>query len=567
MAIEWKQIGREKFERIVEALLYRTYSFNSEVRAVDGRGGDSGIDFLVKQGQRLRIFQLKYFPEGFSSEMQSRRRQIRKSFERAMQHSPYEWTLVVPCNLTNSERSFVENLGKERSIRISIIDRANLDSRIAAFPDLLDSFTRDQFLEAARILGHEQTVLAGGVSDLAQRVMNLGKVVDACDPHWTYDFIRSGGSTISVLRAKHPYAHEVSPITITLEGKISAVQYPGLSSAIERSIGYGTDDSITIPPEVIERLTIEGPEWISASYENVEVSWEPLPNPSKGKARVELRFVDEFGVVRTSHEAEIMHGGAGSRGFSLKVTFYKVATLVFLFSRELQGSSKLQYSINVEGAYPVDVMRAGSLIRQIYEQRKFDVYIDGRHLAEVSISSKNQDLSPDYLNGIAEWEDLASDLDVVQRHCGVYFTMPTSISARERISLRAARLLIEGHCVVQPEARTVTVTLSGSDSPVLRELLSGRPSSLRFDLTDISITVGGRTLVIGDAVMFHTRVVALNYAEALQALNEGRGAGVKVQLRPEGKENFRIFLPDKWGNKNGPLKPTPLGLPGYAEPV
>lgn len=52
----------------------------------------------------------------------------------ALKHNPYEWTLVVPCVLTTTERSFIEGLEAGYQVKISVIDKAELDGRIAMFP-------------------------------------------------------------------------------------------------------------------------------------------------------------------------------------------------------------------------------------------------------------------------------------------------------------------------------------------------------------------------------------------------------------------------------------------------
>ncbi|MCD9899667.1 hypothetical protein LUR56_05120 [Streptomyces sp. MT29] len=84
MAFEWDRISQSHFDRVVEALVHRLYSETAEVRAVNGRGGDGGRDIDVVQGGRLRIYQLKYFPDGLQG--RGRRPSIKKSFKRAMEH-------------------------------------------------------------------------------------------------------------------------------------------------------------------------------------------------------------------------------------------------------------------------------------------------------------------------------------------------------------------------------------------------------------------------------------------------------------------------------------------------
>lgn len=81
------------------------------VLVVNARGGDDGIDVQVTTDAGLRIFQLKYHPDGFPGSLKGRRASIKKSFNRALAHNPAEWTLVAPCTLTTSERAFVDEEG------------------------------------------------------------------------------------------------------------------------------------------------------------------------------------------------------------------------------------------------------------------------------------------------------------------------------------------------------------------------------------------------------------------------------------------------------------------------
>ncbi|MBM9506809.1 hypothetical protein [Actinacidiphila acididurans] len=79
------------------------------------------------------------------------------------------------------------------------------------------------------------------------------------------------------------------------------------------------------------------------------------------------------------------------------------------------------------------------------------------------------------------------------------------------------------------------------------------------------MTIGDHTLNIGPVHLFHTRVVADNGRQAINALNSGKAAGTKVVFRPRNGEHFRLFhaeIPDD----GTPLVPAPLGLPGYNDP-
>jgi hypothetical protein len=165
LAIEWDRTGQPLFERIVEALAYRQWEHADDVMVVDGRGVGGSQDILVVQGQRTRVFQLKYFVDGFPTSAKGRRTQIRRSFAAAPVREPCEWTLVVPYVLTPGEREFVDGLANGRDIKVSVIDRTRLDGLSAAFPDLEASSTPDQLEDRARIFNQEKAMLPNGGAD------------------------------------------------------------------------------------------------------------------------------------------------------------------------------------------------------------------------------------------------------------------------------------------------------------------------------------------------------------------------------------------------------------------
>jgi hypothetical protein len=200
-----------------------------EVRAVNGRGGDGGLDIeILTADGRLIILQLKYFPEGFSGGFaKSRRPQIKDSFNTAQERQPDEWTLVVPTVLTDTESAFVSGLGGDvsdgRGPKITVVDRDELDDWLADDPTLDKYFQRDPtttLAEFARDFGQEKAAFLGGTEDLASRISNLGGVTDTLDPDWTLDFARTGDGVQMAVRPQHPKAVETNKPNPRIGGTI-----------------------------------------------------------------------------------------------------------------------------------------------------------------------------------------------------------------------------------------------------------------------------------------------------------------------------------------------------------
>ncbi|MDH2412367.1 hypothetical protein ACG5V6_24225 [Streptomyces chitinivorans] len=558
MAVEWERLGQPVFDRVVEALVHRLYDATAAVEVVNGRGGDGGIDIKVTSGARLRIFQLKYYCDGFAaSSFKGRQKSIKSSFERAMAHSPYEWVLVVPCTVSPPERSFVQGLAAGRDVRVRIMDRAELDDRLAAHRDLTAHFTRDQLREAARDFNQERALLLGGTRDLGERIAALGARADTLDPHWAVDFSRRGDAVVHMLRAKHPRAHEVSPISIHLAGREGGLD-AALSSAVTRSLGFGVAEEVVLPPEAVESLTISGPDWLAGRLTDVAVAWEPAgPAPGAGTV-AEVVFLNEEREVTASYAGRLGGLGAGSIGRSVEVDLCGGRLRLLL---PYEGAAmQMVFSGDLAGADPAEALKLLGLYRRVLAGGAFAVRTEGRTAASGYLSP-GQDAAV-----VAQVEQLrlyAQDMEVLQRHCEQYFPLPEEISAAERVTVRAARLVIEGHCVALPFARTLTITLSGEDGPDLRSLLGGEPRSIRVVTGEYPVTVAGRGLDIGPVIVFHPRVTAEDGHAALAALDAGRAAGHRVVLRPADGEHYRIC---RRSGDDRPLAPVPLGLDGYPEP-
>ncbi|MGO4205711.1 hypothetical protein AB4Z09_29090, partial [Rhodococcus sp. TAF43] len=138
--------------------------------------------------------------------------------------------------------------------------------------------------------------------------------------------------------------------------------------------------------------------------------------------------------------------------------------------------------------------------------------------------------------------DCAYDLDVVQRHLHTSFYLPDEFSVEDRINLRIARILIEGHLVQSIQFPTVTATMSGSDSPEIRRLLT---ETTRLEApVDYSFRLGNRTINLGTVTIYHPTTHATNGTGAIAALDAGTAANFEVQLAPQDSPYFYIYLPE-----------------------
>ncbi|WP_442545206.1 hypothetical protein ACSBOX_05890 [Arthrobacter sp. KN11-1C] len=559
--IEWKHLGQPRFDEIVEALIKRIYAGADEIWPVDGRGGDGGRDIVVTQGNRKRIFQLKYFPEGFPAENRSRRRQIINSFKKAMDHNPYEWVLVVPANLTPGEVEFIKNLGEGRPVKIRWLDRGDLNERMATFPDLDRYFQRDHLREAVRDFHAETATLTNGLPDLAQRMLRLKETADTLDPDWTVEPSMSQGEVVLALTAKHPLAARDSPITVSIQSTLG--DQSELLAGIRRSLGFGTSETIKLSADLVSSFKVDGPEWIRTQTDTAEVMWMPAgESPLKG-ASVEIRFLDADGSIVGSHEGSADHVGGAIEGFSLEVSFYRQMKMTILLPHDQTAGCDLSYSFNVRGIQPMDAFAILELNSQLRTCLRAGIYVNGSELAQFRLGNDEPYVEEEELQAARL---IAEDLAQIQHHTKTRFPIPNEMTAEDRVGLRVASLLLGGKCCIYPGAAVTTATLSVDGSPELEGMLKQDAFMIRFDYEDFSVSLGHRVLKLGTVIVFHPSVRLENAASIKRMLAKKTAKGTKLKFVPTDGGYFRAYMPDKWTDADSPLAPTPLNLPGIPEP-
>jgi hypothetical protein len=552
MSIDWHNIGQADFDRVVEALILRRYrGTNAKVRAVNGRGGDDGIDIEVVDGDQLTIYQLKYFPEGFSGGfLRTRRRQIKKSFTTALNKSPNVWVLVLPRVTTNPENDWVLTLAVDDGPELKVMDRDELDNLLADFPDIDRWFQRDALKEYAELYGQERASLFGGVRDLEARLHRLGEVADSTDPDWAIDFAREGNHVKWSVRPQHARAHVNHPIALRVAGDLD--QLPAEArETIDRAIMYGTSDTIAIPRAAVTSIHVDGPKIIAGEHPPGDVKLMRLSNtPGVGKP-LELRLFDSDGNKVASHEGVISHADTGAAGGSIEGKFCDGRLHVkFLIPLNIAGSLELAHS--TAGAHmSIDISRGGrpavihevlALARLIRFTARIEVHLDGQLATAMGqLPDSPQDYDADHLI----IEQLAEDLDIIQRHCGRFFDIPELVKFKERVEIRVARLLIQGHIVAHPGAKELACVLDGEDSEELRRDLMSPRTFVQKMSGDHEIAVGGRRMSIGPVYVIDPEAMPVNGADAIAALDRGEAEGFVVRVRPAKNPYFCLALANR----------------------
>jgi hypothetical protein len=559
--VDWDTMGRDQFDRLVECLLCRIHrrQVTATYHAVNGRGGDDGIDSIaVDHPDVTKIYQLKYFPEGFSGGFRTRRTQVKRSFTKAMKHKPQFWTLVVPNTVTTPEDDYVKGLKGEFSVTVDTMDRGDLDDLLSEHSDIWEYFrfrSPEEYLLEKAALVHNPVIRTG--DDLERQLRNLRENLDAADPYWTFDVTIAKDMTIRTLRAKDPRSTELSPIKHKF-----AIADTELNKALSRGIRFGVSESLKIDGAyLVNGLKIEGPPLVAFEGAVQAIEFHPgEPGPW-----IELDI-----VMTDAADAEIdrflVRGrglNAGIEGFILEVEVS--SRLKVLFSVPAKEGTPAGMDMTLE---PVN----GVKISEVLEIRRYLHGLSNACHVQVQANDKfSFELKLNERVRSSEWRAdykpvwlLAEDLHVIEQKGGVQFRYPTgAVAADERVKIRNLRLVLDGHAVALPYANILSAALQGDQTSEGNPLLESRYVWLRFDLPgDNERTVLGKTVQVPMRLAGLVQLRPGDAPEARAALNEGRGREeIPVTLHTRPNDRLRMYLAGSRFDTEEPVI-TPWELPG-----
>lgn len=569
-AIDWGRLSQPDFDRVVEAFFTaENADLPEDAYAVNGRGGDGGIDIHIRRGRRLTIVQLKCFPEGFSGGWaDTRRDQIRDSFKSALAHKPDEWVLVVPATLTPGERKFVEGLPQRRKPKLTkpkviVFGRPELDRLASKHLNLVVYFKRDELREAARDY-QQETALLIDKDDLVTRVAALSKQTDTLHPDWRLGIFSDGDIVGTTLVAKNPWAAERSPITLTLDTAFGPDEEE-LRKSFDLAISFGTPGRIDLPASVVRTFTVDGPDFIAGTSENVEVTWVAKNRNSTGHS-MNLVVYDEGGKPSASFPGKTTWVNAAARGASVHASFFDTFRMELLLPFDKSHEVRFSSQLEMAGSTASDIVRAVSLLEHLEGAHGIGIELDGDQLARLLPQGQPAPFKAADRDAILAHRDIASDLAIIQNATNRHFGYPEEVGALDRVYARCLRLLLEGQCIVLPGYRQITPKLNGTDGEHIRSLLSGEPMTLMVDMENFGLVTCGQEIYVGPARFYAPQVRAVQPRDALAALDAGTADGYPITVRAEDDYGFWLFLPGRYVDAaDGRLRPVSLELDGFAD--
>ncbi|MER7446746.1 hypothetical protein [Microbacterium sp. NPDC097977] len=559
--LQWNTLGEEKFNRAAEHLIIKTVEADNPgliAEAVDGRGGDGGIDIDVrvkKTGQLISIYQLKYFPGGFSGgHGKARRPQVSKSYLSALEHEPVNWYLVIPENYTPGERKFVTKLRNGALVpNVRRIGKTELDAMLMRFPVIEDYINRDAAVSALAVVGREETILAKP-GDSFRALERIKERADARSPYWGSEIGWLNGAMYERIVAKRPDAGDREPLNITVETDFTGAEE--LGAQYQRAIDYGLMEPLRIPREVITRVERHGPEWFAGVLDVHHIDLPATAGELTVPVRLKLKSPD--GRLLAQPTALEARATSGSKGFLLTLTVVRGVTFEFSFVKEDSHGGDVDFQANLEGLTGVEARAAYKFLSALAKATSMTLEIRDIPPLDMEFSSNGTAPRPQIL-------ELAEDLAAIEDELGVRFSFPARLpGAVERIMIRALRRVLEGEVSYLPGAQHVGARLFGPLA-IRPEMLTDSGINFGLEVDDWEWNVLGQTIILGDTTIAIFDSHAEGGAEHLAAFNADPGTARDVVFQPNHPLGGVVVYSRERRDMNTAIEPVAWGLSGFKE--
>lgn len=257
--VHWESLDPKTFEDMVAVLISR---LNSASRRIDGSGGDGGRDIQVTTGEGLVIYELKSFTGRMNS---SRKRQVEASLNRASQHEPAEWLLVVPIDHTPAELEWFERLAGGYGFECRWLGKTWLDGEMARRPEIARYYAHGKRYELSELFdllrgisAEPPPVESGMVLAATEQAQSIVDEVNEHDSHYMIclELPPAGNPSVTVF-PKYPGAQKDRSwfaahlaFSDTEEGKRAL-------RSLQDSIEFGT--RCVVPSEFITEAFVDIP--------------------------------------------------------------------------------------------------------------------------------------------------------------------------------------------------------------------------------------------------------------------------------------------------------------------
>ena len=533
--VRWEDLDPGTYEDMVSVLISRLHP---EAQRIDGSGGDGGRDVQVPTDDGLVIFELKSFTGRMDS---SRRRQVTASLERASQHEPVAWRLVVPIDPTQGELDWFERLWDGYDFECRWLGKCWLDGEMADKPEIARYYAHgrryelQEFIDLLRGIGTEPPPISDGIlRSAAERAGSIVDTLNTLDPHYVFalNLQPEGRVHVSVI-PRYPGAESDSPWLSPGFEFADTPEGDDARRTLRDSVHFGTRG--VIAAEHIPELTLNVPAGLGARLEGYEmVLGTPAPNIVE-EVRVALVAVDSTGgvVARLPLISDNASRGTSGVEISLVDRSGAVTATVRLDASEFTFNLNWHYSQPDEFS-PLDLLPAVKFAAAIEGGADIAVIFNGETLGPKNPGTVRFGEPGDAANFALLLEHLAN----VQTRTGVFFDVSTHLTSDEAREIVVASRLLNGERVPATWER-ISLHITPDGREAVAAALSGPPRHKAQVGAHMSLVVQGQTIPIGDVTRVFESARALNWEPA----DDSDPSGTTVLcLVPADTNTVTVFL-------------------------
>ena len=524
MSIRWNEFEPAGYENMVSVLLSRIHP---NARRIDGKGGDGGRDVQIVSGQDAEIinaFELKSFTGRMTP---GRRNQVERSLERAVALRPSQWTLVVPIDPTPGEDNWFRGLGKKYRVPTEWLGKTWLDEKMSAFPDIRRYFlegAKDEVYRLLKDLREEQARITD-VHDAVGRARTLRERLNEIDPHYRYEL--STGTTAATtwpsdvvfsvrftdvridVYPKYLGAIADRPVTV----KVKVVGGPR-GEVVQNALDYGLET--TIPAPLISSVTIDAPLGLGGDFNATEINLRPTNKKLDEPVTLAFKVIDGDRVLANC-PVHLTEQTGGLRGSVTTGTDSTGWLQIRLKLNDVAGEMEIKFWLTPKPAMPAGLVPLFHWLRACRPPHDFAISFPGG--PEIRDEIRTSHLIDDDLGRVVE------DLAFLQNHSGIYWEMPSSLTAEEGQEIVIAATLLRGDSIpLTWESFNMSLD---QWSPKLEELVAGGPRPFMWE-QDSWLELEGVTIPIGRIRTYFESVRLADPESVLRALKSGSALDLRL---------------------------------------
>ena len=531
--VHWETVDQTTCEAMLKVLIKRLYP---TVQAIDGSGGDGGIDLLMRTENGLVIYQIKSFTGRLTG---GRRQKVARSLEKASRHEPVNWHLVVPIDPTRGELEWFESLTKPYPFTCAWDGKTWVDSKMAQHPEIADYYLHDG---EPQVIGMLRAILGSNPASASlDRVREIVARLNTLDPHYKFRVtVEPDGAIGWAAFPRYPGAREDRPAATARLAFPNTPDGTHARRMVEELFDYGTP--CVLNPEYVAGVTLHVPIGIEQTYTGGTLALSASVAEPQQPIGAALRAVDAHGSILAQLSLEETERTAGRRGVRLMLRDKSAALSVQarFDASDGSGTMTVQYDHPQEFS-PLDLLPAAKFWEAIGQADHLALLVNGE-----TIGRGSYDVGAIFDEDAAEYVRFTEHLANLQAATGVFFPIRGEVTAEDARDVVLASRLLRGERITQTWTElSMTITPEGR-GPVVAALQDATETAGESVTTirsgaHLSITVQGTTVPIGMVVREIDSAKVLSWAPAGEQAPPGATALVLV---PAESNTLTMFLED-----------------------